>query len=124
MVETQFNGRIRLKIDTTENWNNAVGFIPLKGEIIIYSDYDSEEVDGKTVYIPNMKIGDGKAYCIDLPFIPTSDKDALMAHIQNTDVHTTAQEKEFWNNKVRCYVETVEQDGTLVDGDNLIFTIN
>ena len=30
--------RIRSKHDTTENWNNARGFIPMPGEIIIYDD--------------------------------------------------------------------------------------
>ena len=34
------NGRIKLKQDTTENWNKVNGkFVPLKGELIIYTDY-------------------------------------------------------------------------------------
>ena len=34
------NGRIKLKQDTTENWNKVGGkFAPLKGELIIYTDY-------------------------------------------------------------------------------------
>ena len=35
----EFNTRIKSKHDTTANWNAAVGFIPLSGEIIIYDDY-------------------------------------------------------------------------------------
>jgi hypothetical protein len=31
--------RIKLKRDTKENWDNAVGFVPLDGEIIVYEDY-------------------------------------------------------------------------------------
>lgn len=31
--------RIKSKHDTTENWDNAQGFIPYAGEIIIYDDY-------------------------------------------------------------------------------------
>lgn len=33
------NGRIKLKRDTTANWNAATGFVPLEGEVIIYTDY-------------------------------------------------------------------------------------
>ena len=38
-------------------------------------------------------------------------------HINNSDIHITPQEREFWNNKVRCYLDTLEQD-------NIIFTIH
>jgi hypothetical protein len=125
MIQTQFSGRVRMKIDTTENWQKAVDFIPLKGEIIVYSDYATKEVDGQIINIPNYKVGDGLAYGIDLPFVNDDLRDAFSAHVFNTDVHVTPAEKDFWNNKVRCYIETVEDDeGYLVDGENLIFTTN
>lgn len=125
MIETRFNGRIRMKIDTTANWRNATDFIPLKGEIVVYSDYATKEVDGQTVNIPNFKVGDGLAYGIDLPFVSDDLRDSLSAHISNMDIHVTSAEKDFWNNKVRCYINTVEDDeGYLVDGENLIFTTN
>ena len=43
------NTRIQLKRDITANWNNARGFIPLKGEVIIYEDYQvlKQQVDGQ-----------------------------------------------------------------------------
>ena len=34
------NTRIQLKRDTTAHWNQATGFIPLPGEVIIYEDYE------------------------------------------------------------------------------------
>lgn len=98
------NGRIQLKRDTTANWNNARGFIPLAGEIIIYTDYSSyeKEVDGrvKTILVPNIKIGDGMAYVQDLPFANEKLRDTLMEHITNMDIHATLGEKNFWNNKI------------------------
>lgn len=125
MIQTQFSGRVRMKIDTTENWRKAVDFIPLKGEIIVYSDYATKEVDGQIINIPNFKVGDGLAYGIDLPFVNDDLRDAFSAHISNMNIHVTPAEKDFWNNKVRCYIETVEDDeGYLVDGENLIFTTN
>ena len=61
------NTRIQLKRDTTENWNNARGFIPMAGEVIVYTDYETKtyqteeygEMVTKTVQIPNIKIGTG-----------------------------------------------------------------
>ena len=104
----QFNTRIRSKTDTTENWNNAQGFIPLPGEIIVYSDYETKtytveeygEVVTKTVNIPNIKIGTGNAYVQDLGFVDENTRDILMAHINDQNVHTTLQEKLFWSNKI------------------------
>jgi hypothetical protein len=40
------NTRIKLKRDTTANWNAALGFIPLEGELIIYLDGRQIEQDG------------------------------------------------------------------------------
>ena len=55
-------GRVQSKSDTTENWNNTKNFIPLKGEIIIYTDY----YWGNR---PGIKIGDGKTRVQELQFI-------------------------------------------------------
>lgn len=102
------NVRIRSKHDTTANWNNAKGFIPLAGEIIIYDDYETKtytveeygETVTKTVNIPNIKIGTGNAYVQDLAFVDQKTREILMEHINNQDIHTTLQEKLFWNNKI------------------------
>lgn len=103
-MSATINTRIQLKRDTTINWNNARGFIPLSGEIIIYTDYNSykKEVNGqiKTILIPGIKIGDGNAYVQDLPFIDEDLRDTLMDHINNMDLHVTLGEKTFWNNKI------------------------
>ena len=107
MVDT-LQTRIKLKRDTTENWNNATGFIPLEGEVIIYSDYETktytvqeygQEVT-KTVNIPNIKIGTGNAYVQDLAFVDDKTREMLINHINNQELHTTLAEKLFWNNKI------------------------
>lgn len=54
-----YKTRIQNKIDTTENWNKAQNFKPLKGEIIIYADPGVS---------PKIKIGDGNTLVGDLPF--------------------------------------------------------
>ena len=98
------SSRIQFKRDTTANWDAARGFIPLEGEVIVYNDYKTiiKEIDGeeRIVQIPGMKVGDGRAYVQDLPFIDEELRDKIMSHISNTDVHVSLAEKSFWNNKI------------------------
>lgn len=64
--------RIQLKCDTEENWNKAgpktgsPGFIPLKGELIIYSTDETHPFS-------RIKIGDGITNVVNLPFLPTGE---------------------------------------------------
>lgn len=89
-------GRTTQTIDTTENWNRRVTYIPQEGQIIVYSDY--AVIDG--VNVPNIKIGDGTSYVVDLPFVGDDLRIAVENHIADTGIHVTPEEKSFWNNKV------------------------
>ena len=125
------NTRIQLKRDTTENWNNARGFIPMPGEVIVYTDYETKtyEVEEygekvtKTVQIPNIKVGTGNAYVQDLAFVDEKTRDILMAHIQDHDIHVTLQEKVFWNNKINVDDAAEQVSGELED-ETLILNRN
>ena len=112
------NTRIQNKRDTTQHWNEARGFIPLGGEVIIYTDYKiiQKEIDGerKNVFVPGIKIGDGQTYVQDLPFIDTELRDKIMEHINNENIHVTLQEKLFWNNKLNVNDNMELVDGALV----------
>lgn len=57
MASKTFQSRIVQKHDTQANWEKAINFIPLKGEIIIYDD------------INKIKIGNGTTKINDLKFI-------------------------------------------------------
>lgn len=57
MASTILKTRMRQKIDTSENWAKATNFVPLKGEICIYSDLQGQ-----------VKIGDGTSKIGDLRF--------------------------------------------------------
>ena len=130
-MSSTINTRIQLKRDTTENWNNARGFIPMAGEVIIYTDYETKtytveeygEIVTKTVEIPNIKIGTGNAYVQDLGFVDEKTRDILMAHIQDHDVHVTLQEKVFWNNKINVDDAEEQISGELED-ETLILNRN
>ena len=130
-MSATMNARIQIKHDTTANWNNAVGFIPLAGEIIVYDDYEIKtytveeygETVTKTALIPNIKIGTGNAYVQDLAFVDEKTKDILMEHINNQNVHVTLQEKLFWNNKVNiddAYAQIYQE----LEDETLIFNRN
>ena len=102
---------------TTEYWNDKPQLIPKKDTIIIYTDYQSKEEEGNIINIPGIKIADGSAFLIDQPFVDEDIREVVGSHLSNSDIHITPQEREFWNNKVRCYLDTLEQD-------NIIFTIH
>lgn len=85
--------------DTTANWNAQPLLITEAGHIYVYSDYTT--MGG--VDVPAIKIGDGLAYLIDMPFVAGNTAE-LTAHINDTSVHVTAGEKAFWNNKNRAYM--------------------
>lgn len=84
-------------IDSTANFNSDINTIAELNVIYIYTDHQQNE-DGKN--IPGIKIGDGRAFLIDAPFLD----DIYMQHINDTTIHITNDERLFWNNKVRCYL--------------------
>lgn len=103
---------------TTAEWNAAIGYVPVAGELIVYSDYQSVEEDGETRYIPGLKIGSGNAYVQDLAFMGERDAEILMAHIHDAILHTSVAEKAFWDNKLNV------TDAQEVVEETLIFNRN
>ena len=81
-------------VHTTSYWQAHPTYLPALGEIIVYSDRST--IHG--VNEPGIKIGDGNAYVADLPFID----DTIQAHINNSAIHITTEERNFWNNKLNC----------------------
>lgn len=107
-----FSGKI--SVDTTEGWNQKITYIPVRGEIVIYSD---RRIVGGTSY-PGIKIGDGLAYVVDLPFFGEDETNRVINilnnHINDVAAHVSAEDRSFWNAKLNYQT----------DGENLIFTRN
>ena len=78
--------------DSKQNWDEKRSLISEEGAIYIYTE------EGRD---PRMKIGDGLAYLIDLPFV--------------VDEHFSKSDREFWDNKVSAYLD-------LGDPEQLIFS--
>ena len=82
----------------TATWNSQSQLVSQMGYIYIYSDHQQDSSGND---IPGIKVGDGNAYLIDLPF---STK-LIDEHIADAVSHITAAERDFWNNKVTCYID-------------------
>ena len=103
---------VGVKSGTKEYWNSQRSLIGEKNVIYVYTDHLSKtDTWGRVTNIPGIKIGDGKAYLIDIPFTD----DLYVTHIRDTVVHCTQEEKDKWNRKVRPIVSRISPE-------NLIFT--
>lgn len=81
---------------TSAEWAELITLQSRVGEIYVYSD-GGEDAEGNP--IPAIKIGNGNAYVVDLPFAT------------GVDMRITDEDIENWNNKVAVRIE----------GDRLIF---
>lgn len=103
-------GTPRIEFNTKAAWNAQTTLVGENNTIYIYTDYLQDE-NGKN--LAGIKVGDGQAFLIDAPFIDKFYYD----HINNTDVHITNEERNKWNQKVRCYRSLTEEE-------TLVFTTN
>lgn len=113
-----FSGRVAdapIHYGTTDQWNSQPDLVGKKGHIYVYSDFGETKINGEKVAVPNIKIGDGNAFLIDNPFLTATVDDIINLHITDTDVHISAEERDFWNEKVRCYIDPENPE-------NVIFT--
>lgn len=100
--------------DTTAHWDMQVSLVTEEGAVYIYSDYTYiDDGIGNLTPIAGIKIGDGSSYLIDMPFMTDGLTATLLSHVNNSSVHITPQEREFWNNKVSSYIDT-EASETLI----------
>lgn len=102
-----------IEVATTNEWNARINYIPNKGDILIYSD---KAILNDNTTVAGIKIGDGLAYGIDLPFVGDDIAENLMGHINNTTIHITAAERTKWNGKLNCNDE--------ITNETLVFTRN
>ena len=81
---------------TSAEWAALTTLVSMPGEVYVYSDGGT---DAQGNPIPMIKVGDGNAYVVDLPFTTAIDFRITQADIDN------------WNGKVSVRIE----------GDRLIF---
>lgn len=114
-VALQDLGLRAIYYDTTAAWNAMPSMVGEAGAVYIYSDHERlEDEVGNVSYIPGIRIGDGSAYLIDLPFISDGMRDALYEHISNTAIHITQAEREFWSNKVSSFINAGDSENLVL----------
>ena len=88
-------------IGTTAYFEGVKTTVPPRGQLVIFSDFNSiKKSDGTTITSAGIKVGDGIKTIEQLPFIDWFYWD----HINDKNIHVTAEEKTFWNNKITCEV--------------------
>lgn len=98
-----YQTRLLMRHDLTVNWERAVNFVGLAGEIIIYDDHDSIGEGVNKINVPGIKVCDGKTKIKDLPFIDDVTNAILRAHIADSTIHMTVEEHQMLkdhNNKL------------------------
>ena len=89
MAEKKIQTRIRQKVDTKANWDKATNFVPLKGEIIIYSDLNQAKIGDGTTKVGALPFLKGKADAIDKnPTLAWGSK-STVATVDGVDIHVT-----------------------------------
>lgn len=82
------SGRKEIISNTTEAWNSNPRLTSVKDIIYVYTDY--KIVNGQP--IPGIKVGDGLAFVVDLPFVSTGP-----------DI--TQEQIDFWNDKCSVMID-------------------
>lgn len=87
---------------TKAEWDAQTTLISNANTLYVYTDH---QLDSQGNKVAGIKVGDGLAYVVDLPFT-----DAVTTeHIADNTRHVTQAERDSWNNKVRCYYAGTEQ---------------
>ena len=86
---------------TTADFEYMKTTVPSIGQLFILTDLRSiKKSDGTTITSAGIKVGDGIKTIEQLPFIDWFYWD----HLNDANIHVTAEEKTFWNNKITCEV--------------------
>lgn len=109
----------KIYYDTKENWNSQKSLVSELCTFYVYTNYaTSQDENGNMINKPAIKIGDGQAYLIDLPFLGTDLSELINKiedHINNMSIHVSEEDRMFWDNK--CSVDESE-----TPDEHLIFT--
>lgn len=81
---------------TTSEWNAQGGLVSEAGKLYVYTDY---KIDSEGHNLAGIKVGDGDAYLIDMPFTD----ELYFDHIQDSTIHVTESDKLRWDDAVNCY---------------------
>lgn len=138
-TQKTLNTRVQNKCDTSTNWAKATSFVPLKGEIIIYSDLGRIKVgDGSTVvttlkfveegnYISNTSAGVSAAlYTLSTSSTAVNDDDYFISRLSSSgSTHYERKMSTIWtyiNGKLGSNYIAADGGGIITSGDLTVGT--
>lgn len=120
---------------TTEQWYLSSTYVPAAGQIVVWTDKDvmlstvlSNDVEVElSTYVPGIKIGDGGAYNIDLPFLGDDVEKKMIQmisdHANESEAHVSEEDRAKWNHKISLGdISDPNDDGVV--GETLVITRN
>lgn len=126
------NDPAEIMVNTKAGWAEQPGFKPAKGQIVIWSDKaqihkyvveGDELADEGLIDVPGIKIGDGNAFNLDLPYVGDDIEQKIDQHIKDVQAHVSEQDRKSWNHKITIgNLDTPSDDG--VEGETLIIKRN
>lgn len=87
-----------IRFNTRAAWDSAPMLISEPDIFYVYTDYRKQN----GYNIPGIKLGDGNAYLIDIPFFDTG---------------VTEADREFWNNKVSAKIDPYDLEKLILHTD-------
>lgn len=109
----------KIYCDTSAHWETQVHLVSEEGAIYVYLD-KTYDAPGADITAPSIKIGDGLAYVVDLPFQDELISDEVMQRIAEQTGGVTEAEREMWNNKVSAYLPYSDLENLVLSKTNYV----
>lgn len=118
VMDVDLDGIGDVAYGTRAQWESRPDFVPSPGQIVVWSDRGKTTVDGNEVDVPGIKIGDGNAYNLDLPFAGDDVAFRLLSmietHVSDSSIHVSSANRTSWDGKVTL--------SDVVSNETLVFT--
>lgn len=106
-LESDLANKTSFIIKSYSDWQQEGYKISKQGQFYLYfPDHEGQDI--------KMKIGDGLAYIVDLPFVTDFLENTITTHINDGVIHISSAERSYWNSKVSVGVDSENQDNNLL----------
>ena len=113
------SGGTQVYCDSTAGWSSKTSLVSERGAIYIYTDKTYLSAGGD-VTAPGVKIGDGLAYVVDLPFQSDLIGEEVLQEVAEMSGSVTEQERQLWNNKVSAYLLAQDTENLVLSKTNYV----
>lgn len=112
VIAPDLNEYAKIIVKTKQEWLQQSFVVSERNQIYVYAQNNKND---NNMISARIKIGDGNTILANLPFVDSATKQLLDNHINNLNIHTSLEEKNFWNNKINF---SEVQNNTLIFNRN------